>query len=92
MKTMTGSAAASAHHMIEGFVHGASHTPWLADDLKLLTERVGAAVELKLGKAQAPLRVAVTGRTVGPPLFEALELLGVEETIRRLRVAQARLD
>ena len=92
MKTMTGTAAESAHHMIEGFVHGASHTPWLAEDLKLLTERVGAAVELKLGKAQAPLRVAVTGRTVGPPLFEALELLGVEETIHRLRVAQARLD
>ncbi len=28
--------------------------------------------ELKLGKAQAPVRVAVTGRTVGPPLFEGL--------------------
>ena len=30
----------------------------------------------KLGKAQAPIRVAVTGRTVGPPLFESLEVLG----------------
>lgn len=91
-KTMTGSSLAGARHMIEGFVAGASHTPWLAEDLKLLTERVGAAIELKLGKAQAPLRVAVTGRTVGPPLFEALELLGLEETIQRLRVAQTRLD
>ena len=27
-------------------------------------------------KAQAPVRVAVTGRTVGPPLFESLEVLG----------------
>ena len=91
-KTMTGSSLAGARHMIEGFIAGASHTPWLAEDLKLLTERVGAAIELKLGKAQAPLRVAVTGRTVGPPLFEALELLGLEETIQRLRVAQTRLD
>ncbi len=30
----------------------------------------------KLGKAQAPIRVAVTGRRVGPPLFESLEVLG----------------
>jgi glutamyl-tRNA synthetase len=38
-----------------------------------------------MGKAQAPVRVAVTGRTVGPPLFESLELLGRDETLRRLR-------
>ena len=91
IKTMTGTNTAGAHHMIEGFIAAASSTPWLADDLKLMVERVGAGAELKLGKAQAPLRVAVTGRTVGPPLFEALELLGVEETIHRLRVAKARL-
>ena len=47
--------------------------------------------ELKLGKAQAPVRVAVTGRTVGPPLFEGLVLLGRDETLRRLRAARARL-
>ena len=33
------------------------------------------------------MRVAVTGRTVGPPLFEALEVLGRDETLRRLRAA-----
>ena len=47
--------------------------------------------DLKLGKAQAPVRVAVTGRTVGPPLFEALEVLGRDETLRRLRAAATRL-
>jgi glutamyl-tRNA synthetase len=46
---------------------------------------------VKLGKAQAPVRVAVTGRTVGPPLFEALEVMGRDETLRRLRVAEASL-
>jgi glutamyl-tRNA synthetase len=46
---------------------------------------------LKLGKAQAPVRVAVTGRTVGPPLFESLEVLGSDETLRRLRAARADL-
>ena len=37
------------------------------------------------GKARRPVRVAVTGRIVGPPLFESLELLGRDETLRRLR-------
>ena len=46
--------------------------------------------EIKLGKAQAPVRVAVTGRSVGPPLFESLEILGREETLRRLSAARER--
>jgi glutamyl-tRNA synthetase len=47
--------------------------------------------EVKLGKAQALPRVAVTGRSVGPPLFEAFEALGRDETIRRLIGAADRL-
>ncbi len=38
------------------------------------------------------MRVAVTGRTVGPPLFESLEVMGRDETLRRLRAALERLD
>ncbi len=64
---------------------------WRADDLKASLEAVMAPYELKLGKAQAPVRVAVTGRSVGPPLFESLEVLGRDETLRRLRLAEDRL-
>ena len=46
---------------------------------------------MKLGKAQAPIRVAVTGRTVGPPLFESLEVLGRDETLARVDRALERL-
>ena len=63
---------------------------WRADPLKTALEDVMAGYELKLGKAQAPVRVAVTGRSVGPPLFESMEVLGRDETLRRLRVAVAR--
>ena len=35
----------------------------------------------QLSKAQAPVRVATTGRSVGPPLFESLEALGRERTL-----------
>jgi len=52
-------------------------------------EDVMTRYSLKLGKAQAPVRVAVTGRTVGPPLFESLEALGHDETLRRLSAAAA---
>ncbi|MEU1507286.1 MULTISPECIES: glutamate--tRNA ligase [unclassified Kitasatospora] len=39
--------------------------------------------------AFTPLRVAVTGRRVSPPLFESMELLGRPETLRRLTAALA---
>jgi glutamyl-tRNA synthetase len=64
---------------------------WEADRLKAALEEVGAQRGLKLGKAQAPVRVAVTGRTVGLPLFESLELLGPDRTLTRLRAARVRL-
>ena len=60
---------------------------WTADTLKSTIEDVMARHEVKLGKAQAPVRVATTGRSVGPPLFESLEILGQDETVRRLRRA-----
>ena len=65
--------------------------PWRADELKQALEEVGTRHGLKLGKVQAPVRVAVTGRTVGLPLFESLELLGRDRTLARLAAARARL-
>ncbi len=64
---------------------------WDAESLKSTLEEVGAARGLKLGKAQAPVRVAVTGRSVGLPLFESLAVLGRERTLARIRAARARL-
>jgi glutamyl-tRNA synthetase len=66
--------------------------PWQADELRARLEAVGAPFGLTLGKAQAPVRVAVTGRTVGLPLFESLHVLGRDETLRRLRAARGRLS
>ncbi|HEX4083186.1 MAG TPA: glutamate--tRNA ligase family protein [Acidimicrobiales bacterium] len=65
--------------------------PWSADALKEVTLAVADAAGRKLGKAQAPIRVAVTGRTVGPPLFESLEVLGRDAVLRRLQAALDRL-
>ncbi|MGO9029429.1 MAG: glutamate--tRNA ligase [Acidimicrobiales bacterium] len=64
---------------------------WDAEALHAATAAVGEAMGRKLGKAQAPIRVAVTGRLVGPPLFEALAELGPDETLARLRQALDRV-
>ena len=43
---------------------------------------------LKPRNAFGPLRVAVTGATVSPPLFESMEILGRERSLARLAAAQ----
>ena len=60
------------------------------DALKAVVEAVGEKHSLKLGKLQAPLRVAVTGRSVGPPLFEPIAMLGREATLKRIDAALAK--
>ena len=45
-------------------------------------------LELKPRKAFGPIRVAVTGGTISPPLFESLELLGSGRSLDRLRAAR----
>ncbi|OBI53907.1 glutamate--tRNA ligase, partial [Mycobacterium sp. E796] len=60
------------------------------------TERIEAALKaalidglaLKPRKAFGPIRVAATGTTISPPLFESLELLGRERSMARLRGAR----
>jgi glutamyl-tRNA synthetase len=64
---------------------------WTRDELHRITAEIGEAHGKALGKAQAPIRVAVTGRRVGPPLFESLEVLGRAETRRRLQTALDRV-
>ena len=59
-----------------------------------IEEALKAALVDGLGRkprqAFGPVRVAVSGRTVSPPLYESLELLGPERTLARLRAARDR--
>jgi glutamyl-tRNA synthetase len=75
--------------------------PLLAEARNLIGERFAdgpAAMEhafralaesrgLGLGKLAQPVRVAVTGTTVSPPLFETIQLLGRERTLKRIDAA-----
>jgi glutamyl-tRNA synthetase len=78
--------------VLTGYAERLETVAWDADSLKVALEEVGAAHALKLGKAQAPVRVAITGRTVGLPLFESIELLGRERTLARIHAALNRLN
>jgi glutamyl-tRNA synthetase len=71
---------------------------WNADGIRAAIEAAAVSVGLvnaegqaQLSKAQGPIRVATTGRSVGPPLFESLEALGRDRTLGRLRAARDRL-
>lgn len=52
-----------------------------------LKQAVVEDLGIKPRKAFAPIRVAVTGRTVSPPLYESMELLGGDVCMRRLESA-----
>ncbi|HUR05318.1 MAG TPA: glutamate--tRNA ligase [Nonomuraea sp.] len=78
--------------ILSGYLERLESVNWDPESLKEALEQVGASHGLKLGKAQAPVRVAVTGRTVGLPLFESIEVLGRERTEERIRAALTRLQ
>jgi glutamyl-tRNA synthetase len=90
-KTMTGDAAPVAAGVIDAAIHSLATVAWEADSIRACVEQAGAQFDLKLGKAQAPIRVAVTGRTTGLPLFESVAVLGRERTVSRLEAARARI-
>ncbi|MEU0484723.1 glutamate--tRNA ligase [Streptosporangium sp. NPDC006013] len=82
----------SAVEILTGYLDRLEKVEMDPESLKTALEEVGVEQGLKLGKAQAPVRVAVTGRTVGLPLFESIEVLGRERSIERLRAALAKLQ
>jgi glutamyl-tRNA synthetase len=57
---------------------------WQAAAIHALIQRLAAERQLGLGKVAQPLRVAVSGGTVSPPIDLTLELLGRDETLARL--------
>ena len=64
-------------------------SPWTAGGVEEALK--GAWIDgmgLKPRKAFGPIRVAVTGSTVSPPLYESLELLGRDRALGRLRAAR----
>ena len=62
-----------------------------ADVLEQRFREAADAAGMKAGEFFSPIRVAVTGRTVSPPLFDSLELLGRDRALARLELALGKL-
>jgi len=67
------------------------HSEFEAESLRGEISELGEKRGRKLGKVQAPIRVAALGRSVGLPLFESLEVLGRARSLERLDAAIGRL-
>ncbi|MBN1684323.1 MAG: glutamate--tRNA ligase [Gammaproteobacteria bacterium] len=60
---------------------------WKAEKIHEIITKASERLELNLGKIAQPIRVAVTGGTISPPIDVTLELLGREKTLERLHRA-----
>jgi len=58
---------------------------WELEKIEATIRTVAEEEGLKLGKVAQPLRAAVTGSTVSPPIFDVLAILGREEALARIR-------
>ena len=58
---------------------------WTVESLHAAVAAVSSELGLSLGKIAQPLRVAVTGSTISPPIDQTLAILGRERTLARLR-------
>lgn len=57
---------------------------WTQDRLEQAAREYAERSGLKLGKLAQPLRAALTGSTVSPPIFEVMQVLGREESLARI--------
>ena len=59
------------------------------DGIEAMFKDVCAEMGIKMGQVGPPVRVALCGGTVSPGIFEVIEVLGKEETIKRVKRAMA---
>jgi len=86
---LTPSTAPMLRKLLERFVSlpGFSKQAW-EEQFKRLVEEEG----MKMGQLAQPVRVALTGRTASPGLFDVIEVLGRERTLSRLRQSLTRAE
>lgn len=65
---------------------------WSPADLEAALRETATALNVSAGKLIHPVRLALTGTTVGAPLFDVVALLGKEMAVRRMRNFLARLE
>ena len=78
-------AKAGAEHLREAASRLEAVEEWSVPEIERVLTDLQENSNLSRREAWQPIRAAVTGSTVSPPLFESIELLGREQTLERLR-------
>ncbi len=89
-KNMTAQSAIRALEVSEQRLEGLANFD--TETLENLLRPLAEELELKTGQLFGTLRVATTGRTAAPPLFQTMTVLGKEVCLRRIKAALAKLD
>jgi glutamyl-tRNA synthetase len=64
-----------------------SLSEFTAESLERMLRTLAEEKQVGLGKVAQPLRVAITGTTISPPIFDAVNLLGLDRTVKRIERA-----
>lgn len=78
---------AGSHEAIEAAGRALAEIPWTLEAIEGALRALPEELGIGFGKVAQPIRVAVTGSSVSPPLFESIELLGRGATLARLSAA-----
>ena len=82
----------AATEILDATIAALTDCLWDPESVKDAVFAAGEAHGVNRSKSQAPVRVAVTGRSVGPPLFESMVYhLTRDEVLRRLQAARSQL-
>jgi len=65
--------------------------PWTTEAIEGALRGMLESTGLNARKGFQPVRVAISGSTVSPPLFECLEILGKVETLARIARARSEM-
>ncbi len=78
---------AGSYESIEAAQKELADVEWTVDAIEAALRALADELGIGFGKVAQPIRVAVTGSSVSPPLFESIELLGRELALSRLAAA-----
>jgi nondiscriminating glutamyl-tRNA synthetase len=90
-KGQPGAEVAEALTLARDALAAVPEPDFAAGELEAICRATAEGSGWKAGDFFRPLRVAITGRLVSPPLFGSMELLGRERTLARIEAALARL-
>ncbi|HHU76494.1 MAG TPA: glutamate--tRNA ligase [Firmicutes bacterium] len=62
--------------------------PFQKETIKAALKTLGSSLKLKLSKINLPIRLAITGRTMGPDLLDVMALLGRDRVVERVKRAK----